>query len=135
MQTRAPTPTTQILPSLRQVIYFGGLDKLGEPKEERCEDLSSHYALVVAVVWTYAAEDPQAGTWNLNVAKSKYSPGPATKSGTASLEAWGDDGVKVTADGVNADGQTTHVEFQAKYDGKDYPITGVPTPTPFYSSV
>ena len=35
--------------------------------------------------------------------------------------------MKVTADGVTADGQTTHVEFQAKYDGKDYPIKGLPT--------
>ena len=83
-------------------------------------------ALILAGVWTYAAENPQVGTWKMNVAKSKYSPGPAPKSGTVKIEAWGDDGVKVTADGVNADGQTTHVEFQAKYDGKDYPITGLP---------
>jgi hypothetical protein len=83
-------------------------------------------ALILACVWTYASENPQAGTWELNVAKSKYNPGPAPKSGTTKIEAWGDDGVKVTADGVNAEGQTTHVEFQAKYDGKDYPITGSP---------
>jgi hypothetical protein len=82
-------------------------------------------ALIVAGV-CYAAEDPQVGTWKLNVAKSKYSPGPAPKSSTTKVEAWGDDGVKLTADGVNAEGQTTHVEFQAKYDGKDYPITGLP---------
>jgi hypothetical protein len=84
-------------------------------------------ALIVAGVWTYASEDPQVGTWKLNVAKSKYRPGPAPKSGTVKIEAWGDDGAKVTADGVNAEGQTTHVEFQAKYDGKDYPVTGLPT--------
>jgi hypothetical protein len=83
-------------------------------------------ALIVAGVWTYASENPQVGTWKLNVAKSKYTPGPAPKSGTAKIEDWGNDGVKVTADGVNAEGQTTHVEFQAKYDGKDYPITGLP---------
>jgi hypothetical protein len=83
-------------------------------------------ALIVAGV-CYAAEDPQVGTWKLNVAKSKYSPGPAPKSSTTKVEAWGDDGVKLTADGVNAEGQTTHVEFQAKYDGKDYPVTGLPT--------
>jgi hypothetical protein len=83
-------------------------------------------ALIVAGVWTYASENPQVGTWKLNVAKSKYTPGPAPKSGTTKIEDWGNDGVKVTADGVNAEGQTTHVEFQAKYDGKDYPITGLP---------
>ena len=74
-----------------------------------------------------APEDVQVGTWNLNVAKSKYNPGPALKSNTTRIEAWGDDGVKVTADGVTADGQATHFEVQAKYDGKDYPIKGQPT--------
>jgi hypothetical protein len=83
-------------------------------------------ALILAGIWTYAAEDPQVGTWELNVAKSKFSPGPAPKSVTSKIEAWGDDGVKVKSDGVNAEGQTTHVEFQAKYDGKDHPITGSP---------
>jgi hypothetical protein len=28
------------------------------------------------------------------------------------------------SDSVNAEGQATHVEFTAKYDGKDYPYTG-----------
>jgi hypothetical protein len=83
-------------------------------------------ALILAGIWTYASEDSQVATWELNVAKSKFSPGPAPKSGTTKIEAWGDDGVKVTSDGVNAEGQTTHAEFQAKYDGKDYPITGSP---------
>ena len=30
------------------------------------------------------------------------------------------------ADGVGADGKPTHSEFQAKYDGKDYPFKGNP---------
>src|SRR5262245_5460486 len=84
-------------------------------------------ALVVTGALTYGAENPQVGTWNLNVAKSKYNPGPAPKSNTTRIEAWGDDGIKLTSDGVTADGQATHVEFQAKYDGKDYPIKGLPT--------
>jgi len=72
------------------------------------------------------AADNNVGTWKLNLAKSKYSPGPAPKSQTLKIEAWGDDGVKYRADGVGADGKPTHAEFQAKYDGKDYAFTGNP---------
>lgn len=85
-------------------------------------------ALVVGVVlWGNPASaqgtDPLIGTWKLNVAKSKYSPGPPPKSNTVRIEAAGE-GQKTTADGIGANGQPTHVEYTAKYDGKDYPITG-----------
>ena len=43
------------------------------------------------------------GTWKLNVAKSKFNPGPALKSMTRTVEAQGD-GVKYTFEGVAADG-------------------------------
>jgi hypothetical protein len=60
--------------------------------------------------------DNNVGTWKLNLSKSKYSPGPAPKSQTLKIEAWGDDGVKYTADGTSADDKPLHAEFQAKYD-------------------
>ena len=62
-------------------------------------------------------------TWKLNVAKSKYSPGPAPKSATTKIEAAGA-GTKVIADQVAADGTTRHWEVTANYDGKDNPVTG-----------
>ena len=34
--------------------------------------------------------------------------------------------VKITADGVNADGKPMHSEWTGKFDGKDYPVTGDP---------
>jgi hypothetical protein len=87
-------------------------------------------ALVVMSVLVFTAvviaADTNLGTWKLNLAKSNYSPGPAPKSQTLKIEAWGDDGVKYTADGFGADGKPTHTEFQAKYDGKDYPFKGNP---------
>jgi hypothetical protein len=70
------------------------------------------------------AQDSNIGTWKLNVAKSRFSPGPAPKSQTLTYEAWGTDGVKFTARGVGADGKPTRWEFRAKYDGKDNPFTG-----------
>jgi len=72
-----------------------------------------------------AADDPNMGTWKLNEAKSKYSPG-AAKNTLVVYEAAGDS-VKVTVDGVGADGKPTHNEWTGKFDGKDYPLTGDPT--------
>ena len=69
------------------------------------------------------AADPTSGTWELNLAKSKFSPGPPPKSQTRTYEVTGED-VKFTAKGINAEGKPILVEYTAKYDGKDYPVTG-----------
>lgn len=72
------------------------------------------------------ATDPLIGTWKLNVAKSMYTPGPVPKSQTVKFESSGQ-GVKVTVDGVNADGTRMAVtQYTANYDGKDKPLTGSP---------
>ena len=82
----------------------------------------SMLVLGVAVV----AEDSNIGTWKLNLAKSKFNPGPAPKSQTMTIEAWGADGVTFAADSVDAEGKASHWEFQAKYDGKFVPFKGNP---------
>jgi len=69
------------------------------------------------------AGDPRMGTWKLNVAKSKYSPGPAPQSLTLKVEPSGQ-GEKVTAEFVNADGTRTTSVYTANFDGKDRPLTG-----------
>ncbi|MGH9971817.1 MAG: toll/interleukin-1 receptor domain-containing protein, partial [Pyrinomonadaceae bacterium] len=68
---------------------------------------------------------PQIGTWKLNPAKAKFSPGSANNH-TVVYEAMGDT-VKVTVDEVDANGNPTHNEWTGKFDGKDYPVTGDPT--------
>jgi hypothetical protein len=80
--------------------------------------------LVVGVA--VMAADSNVGTWKLNLAKSTFDPGPAPKSQTLKIEAWGADGVKYTADGVDPDGKPSHWEFQAKYDEKFVPFKGNP---------
>jgi hypothetical protein len=80
--------------------------------------------LFVVAVACFAA-DVNMGTWKLNEAKSKISPG-AGKNNTVVIAAAGDS-MKVTVDGVGADGKPTHNEWTGKFDGKDYPITGDPT--------
>ena len=89
------------------------------------------FTLVIALtsVLAFAAvafSQNHVGTWKLNLAKSSFSPGPAPKSQTLKIEAWGDDGLKYAADGVGPDGKPTHAEFQAKFDGKDVPFKGNP---------
>ena len=71
------------------------------------------------------ADSPQMGTWKLNEAKSKFSPG-ATKNTTVVYEAAGDS-VKVTVDGVDGEGKPSHNEWTGKFDGKYYAVTGDPT--------
>ena len=71
----------------------------------------------------FAQSDPQVGVWKLNVAKSKYSPGPTPKSATTRIEAAGA-GTKVIVDQELPDGTKRHWEFTANYDGKDSPVTG-----------
>jgi hypothetical protein len=83
-----------------------------------CLGLSS---LLVSPV--LAQSDSQVGIWKLNVAKSKYSPGPAPKSATTTIEAAGA-GTKVSVDQMRVDGTATQWGFSADYDGKDNPMTG-----------
>src|SRR5262245_54484471 len=80
-------------------------------------------AAVPAGTMLAQSTDPQVGVWKLNLAKSKYSPGPAPKSGTTKIEAAGA-GAKVIVDQIAGDGATRHWEFTANYDGKDSPVSG-----------
>jgi hypothetical protein len=92
-------------------------------KTSRCARSRRVLSLILGSAFAIWAADPVIGTWELNVAKSKYNPGPAPKSQTRIYEAL-PEGMKVTIKTVSADGQTTVVEHPANFDGKDYPITG-----------
>lgn len=75
------------------------------------------------VVMCFAA-DVNVGTWKANDAKSKTSPG-AGKNTSIVIAAAGDS-MKVTLDGIDANGKPAHDEWTGKFDGKDYPLTGDP---------
>lgn len=84
-------------------------------------------ALVTALASAGVAQtsDPRIGTWKLNVAKSKYSPGPAPKSGGVTFSAAGQ-GTKVAVETVGVDGSKIPWEYTANFDGKPYPVKGNP---------
>ena len=81
---------------------------------------------ILLVTAAAQAADNFLGTWTLNVAKSKYDPGPAPQSQTTILETIADGSTKERGDRVNADGSRTQWEWTAKLDGKDYPVKGDP---------
>jgi hypothetical protein len=83
-------------------------------------------AFTAATALHAQGKDPAAGTWTLNVSKSKSSPAPVAKSGTFTV-AVTPQGRKNTTDGVSATGAKTHSEYAAAFDGKDYPIKGDPS--------
>lgn len=77
----------------------------------------------VACATVHAQGNPLVGTWKLNVAKSKFDPGPGPKSLTRTVAAQGD-GVQYTFEGVSADGKPLSYGFSVNFDGKDNPING-----------
>lgn len=94
----------------------------------------SHRALVVlvgfvmAVVAGTSAQAPKGleGTWKLNAAKSKFSPGPAPKTMSVTYSAVGAEGMKIVVDVTPATGAAQHWEMTASYDGKEHPVKGHP---------
>jgi len=76
--------------------------------------------------------DALIGTWKINLGgnstkETRYSPGfPAPQSQTFSFAEVGTEGFKYTQDAVGPDGKSTHVEYTAQMDGKDYPVKGDP---------
>ena len=65
------------------------------------------------------------GQWTLDVSKSSFSPGPAPKSQHAVLTAI-PNGIRTSADRVEADGKLVHFEWNGTFDGKDQPVIGDP---------
>lgn len=71
------------------------------------------------------AKDPVVGTWELNVAKSAFSPGPAPKSETRIYVASGSD-LKLTSKGIDGNGKPTSIQASYSLDGREHPIVGSP---------
>jgi hypothetical protein len=83
-------------------------------------------ALAVALcmaAFAAQAADPLEGTWQLNLEKStfKFTPGPKGQLRTYRIT----DGLeRMTARGVSSEKKPTLVRYEARYDGKEYDMTG-----------
>jgi len=82
-----------------------------------------------------AQENPFVGTWKLNTGKTKFTGMPALKSETRTVAAQ-DSGIKVSFDGIGADGSKFSYSYTTNLDGRATPITGtgVPAGAEMYAS-
>lgn len=74
----------------------------------------------VALVAQMSPNDPAVGTWKLNVAKSKFSPGPAPKDSTVTIA----EDNKVTVNGTGADGKDINYSLTPS-EGTAVPVDGM----------
>jgi 2',3'-cyclic-nucleotide 2'-phosphodiesterase (5'-nucleotidase family) len=68
--------------------------------------------------------DNTIGTWKLNMAQSKFTPGPSPVMSLTITREASDGGVKVTVTGERADGTPADSSYSAKYDGQDVMVAG-----------
>lgn len=82
-------------------------------------------AIMAPIVFSLSAEaaDPLAGTWELNIEKSKFNPGPPPKRKTRVYEVTGQQ-EKMIATTIDVTGNQTFQQYSANRDGKDYPFEG-----------
>jgi hypothetical protein len=72
----------------------------------------------------YRQDDPFTGTWRFNAQLSRLST-PLPQSWVQQIIATRDE-VRVQETIIRPDGSQTLVEVLARFDGKDYPVTGSP---------
>ncbi len=77
-------------------------------------------AALAANLW---AADPFLGTWKLNIAKSRFVPGPAPRAATVT---WSDasGGTEIRTEGTRADGRPMHESYIATYDSIEHKRPG-----------
>jgi hypothetical protein len=86
--------------------------------------LSGLAAIMILCVGAAAQEgDPMNGVWKLNVAKSTFSPGPAPKEMTLTIESAGP-GRKVAVTATAGDGTPIKWGYTGNFDRKENKVTG-----------
>jgi len=81
--------------------------------------------LTAALGYTMQGNEKWLGTWKMNPAKSKFSPGPAPKEWTLKFEK-SDGGIKLTSSGITAKGEKQSMTFTAPFDGSEVKWSGNP---------
>jgi hypothetical protein len=79
-------------------------------------------AVGISAVFAQTKDDPLIGRWALDRAKSEFSGAPPEKRVTI-FELRPDGSIRHITETLTANGSTDRVEYSAKYDGKDNPIS------------
>jgi len=93
------------------------------PRRARVTMVLAAGMFMMAVLAAAQTKDPFVGSWRLDTAKSKYSPGPMPKSQTTTYEASGP-GYRVSVKSEPASGAAQQWSYTTALDGKEGPITG-----------
>jgi hypothetical protein len=80
--------------------------------------------LLAVATLAQAQNDLRLGTWALNVAKSKYTPGPAPASETRTYKTQGA-ALQVSIESIDTRGNRASLRYTAGDDGRDSPMTGL----------
>ena len=88
--------------------------------------LASVIALVLPAGVSAQTANPVNGTWKLNPEKSTVKDGRALPQSEIRKYEASADTQNGVIDRTDAQGKTSRIEYTAKFDGKDYPITGTP---------
>ena len=83
-------------------------------------------AVVVAAFASPSFAQNPLGVWKVNLAKSKYTTGPAPKSATITTTAVAGGGFKSVNEQVPPTGAPIKYEITYKFDGKDNKVVGNP---------
>jgi hypothetical protein len=109
----------------------------GKEMNKRSVVIAATIVFILAIATAaIAADDPWAGTWKLNPAKSKAPGGRLPHpSSTNVIEIQGET-MHMIVDQTYATGKLEHVEYTAKLDGKEYPVkVSPPSPGPYTISL
>ena len=88
---------------------------------------------VVTVSVAAAQDEPRVGTWELNLAKSTFSPGPPPKKQTLTFQAAGPHWTALLQ-GIDASGRPINPDLNnlaINFDGKDHPTASVDSTLPY----
>ena len=83
--------------------------------------LSCLATVCVFSIGLVAADHPFVGTWKLNAAKSKGTPGTMDKEATMVFEAVGHQ-MKRTVTGIDPDGERINISSTIPWDGKEHKV-------------
>lgn len=81
---------------------------------------------LIALTCAAAAPDPFEGTWEMDLARSTFKPGPAPITSQTRVFRRTPEGVQMTVEAVRPDGSKLHGSGTYQLDGRDYPFTGIP---------
>lgn len=103
-------------------LFACGLHGMAETQESYTTDDAARPVLQVVS----DADDPLSGTWVLNLSKSKFPqdfPFPKSQITRAVVDA---SDIEITQETASQSDELLNLHVKARFDGKDYPITGAP---------